>query len=152
MPRPAPLTVAEETAWRSLARLMLALPRAIDDDMTLRGGISLTNYVVLMRLSEAPGRTLRMGDLADGAVLSASRITRIVASMVDEGLVTRGRADGDARVSLATLTSAGLARLEEAWPAHLAAVRELVVDHLSVSDLADLTRISARLLDVLEAP
>ena len=120
--------------------------------MTRRGGISLTNYVVLMRLSEAPGRTLRMGDLADGAVLSASRITRIVASMVEEGLVTRGRADGDARVSLAKLTSAGLARLEEGWPAHLAAVRELVVDHLSASDLADLTRISARLLDALEAP
>jgi len=127
------------------------MPRAIDDDLTRRAGLSLTRYVVLMRLSEAPGRALLMSDLAGAASISPSRMTRIVASMVTGGLVTRQEVPLDRRASLATLTDAGLLRLRDAWPAHLAGVRALVIDHIAPDDLAEFNRVTERLLQALDA-
>jgi len=123
-----PLTPAEERTWRTLMRLMMLMPRAIDEDLCRRTGLGLTRYVVLMRLSEAPDRTLRMS----------------------EGLVTRQMAPSDGRASLATLTEKGLHRLQDAWPAHLAGARRLVMDHLDPRDLADFNRMTERLLRGIE--
>ena len=134
------------TTWRDFACLLVELPQSINDDLLRRGGISLTDYTVLIRLSEAPDRALRMGDLASGASISPSRMRRIVASMVDRGFVDRRASPGDARVNVAVLTDAGPSRLQQAWPAHLAGVRALVVDRLTDEDLADLRRISDKLL------
>jgi DNA-binding MarR family transcriptional regulator len=131
-------------------RLMVVMPRAIDEDLTRRSGVSLTRYVVLMRLSEAPGRALRMSDLADAVAISPSRMTRIIQSMAAAGLVTRRPAPADGRASLAVLTDQGLQQLQDAWPAHLAGVRSLAMDHLEPADWADLNRIMERLLPPLE--
>jgi DNA-binding MarR family transcriptional regulator len=141
-----PLTAREEKVWRSFIRLMVQLPRVVDEDMLRRSGLSLTRYVVLMQLSEAPRGSRRMSDLAHAVAISPSRVTRIVQSMVNEGLVARQVDQEDARASLAVLTDAGLDRLRAAWPAHLASVRTLVLDHLDADDQADLLRISERLL------
>lgn len=148
---PQPLTPREERAWRALMRLMVVMPRAIDEGLSQEGGLSLTRYVVLMRLSEAPDRSLRMGDLAEASSVSPSRMTRIIQSMITEGLVARGAVPGDGRASLVTLTDGGLRRLEDAWPAHLAGVRSLVMDHLDPDDLDDFHRILRRLLLAVES-
>ena len=148
---PAPLSVEEERAWRALMRLLVRLPRAIDEDLLRRSGLSLTRYVVLMRLSETPGHAQRMSDLAESASISASRMTRIVQSMVAEGLVTRRPVTGDARASQAVLTAEGLRRLQTAWPAHLAGVRALFLDHIEPAHLGYLGREAERLLDAIEA-
>lgn len=132
--------------WRTLIRLMVRMPRAIDEDLARRTGMGLTRYVVLMRLSEAPGRAMRLSELADAASISPSRLTRVVQSLVSDGLVTRSVLPGDARSGLATLTGLGLQRLEEVWPAHLAGVRALVLDHLDAEDLRNLHRMTERLL------
>lgn len=129
---------------------MVQMPRAIDDDLSRRAGLSLTRYIVLMRLSEVPDRALRMSDLAEAASMSPSRMTRIIQSMITEGLVTRQVVPGDRRASLATLTDAGLQRLHEAWPAHLAGVRALVMDHIDPGDQADFNRVTERLLRAVE--
>ena len=149
-PAPQPLTPAEERTWRTLMRLMMLMPRAMDDDLCRTAGLGLTRYVVLMRLSEAPERTLRMSDLAEAVSISPSRMTRIIQSMVSEGLVTRQTAPSDGRASLATLTEKGLHRLQDAWPAHLAGARRLVMDHLDPRDLADFNRMTERLLQGIE--
>lgn len=146
-----PLSPAEEETWRALIRLMVRLPRAIDDDLVHRAGLSLTRYVVLMRLSEAPQHALRMTDLAQAASISPSRITRIIQSMVSEGLITREVVAGDGRASLATVTDEGLQRLRGAWPAHLAGVRELVLDHVPAGELAAFNRVMRGLLDALDS-
>jgi len=147
-----PLSPSEEQTWRALMRLMVQLPRAIDEDMSRRSGLSLTRYVVLMRLSEASERALRMSDLAEASAISPSRMTRIVQAMVIEGLVTRQEAPGDRRASLATLTDAGLQRLQDAWPAHLAGVRALVMNNIDPHDLADFNRVTKHLLHAIENP
>jgi DNA-binding MarR family transcriptional regulator len=149
-PAPQPLSPSQERTWRALIRLMVQMPRAIDDDLSRRAGLSLTRYIVLMRLSEVPDRALRMSDLAEAASMSPSRMTRIIQSMITEGLVTRQVVPGDRRASLATLTDAGLQRLQEAWPAHLAGVRALVMDHIDPADRADFNRVTERLLRAVE--
>lgn len=136
--------------WRTLVRLMVLMPRVVDEDLSRRAGISLTRYVVLMRLSEAPGRALRMSALAEAAALSPSRMTRIVQPMISEGLLTREAVPHDARATLARLTDRGLARLQEAWPAHLAGVRSLILDQIPAEDLPAFQRVLARLAAVFE--
>ncbi|NIZ90790.1 MarR family winged helix-turn-helix transcriptional regulator [Kineococcus rubinsiae] len=147
---PPPLTPEEELTWRTLMRLMVALPRAIDEDLLRRSGLGLTRYVVLMRLSEAPAHTLRMSDLAEAASISPSRMTRVAQSMAQDGLVVRNPDPSDARAALLTLTDEGRERLEEAWPAHLAGVRALVMDHLGAEDLPRVRRFTDLLLRAVE--
>ena len=149
---PAPLTPEEELTWRTLMRLMIALPRAVDEDLLRRSGLGLTRYVVLMRLSEAPAETLRMSDLADAASISPSRMTRVAQAMARDGLVVRNPDPGDARAALLTLTGAGREQLREAWPAHLAGVRALVMDHLGAEDLPRVRRVTELLLRAVEGP
>ncbi|GGT15752.1 MarR family winged helix-turn-helix transcriptional regulator [Streptomyces chromofuscus] len=133
-----PLTADEEAVVRALPRLVHGLPRAIDAEMIREQGLSTTEYLALMHLSEAPDRQLRMGDLAEACEMSLSGTTRIVNRLESQGFVRRVRCDHDGRGWRAALTDAGLARLEEAWPTNLAAVRRHFLDHLAGLDLEQL--------------
>ena len=125
-----PLTAQEERFWRALMRVIVALPRSLDDDLLRSTGLTLTEYVVLMNLSEAENQELRMTDLASATALSASRITRVVDALQSRGQVVKRRYEGDARGNVATLTPEGLKRLQAAYPVHLASARTRVIDLL----------------------
>jgi DNA-binding MarR family transcriptional regulator len=127
---PEPLTPTEEIFWRALMRIVLALPRQLHDDMVRAAGLTASEYTVIMNLSEAPNRQLRMADLATAAGLSASRTTRLVDDLQLHGLVTKRASSADGRSNLAELTSQGLSKLRSAWPAHIASVRSRVLDHV----------------------
>lgn len=134
----APLDPIEERFLRAFARVLVTVPRALDEQLTRETPHSLTDYFALMHLSEAPGRSLRMGRLAEATDLSLSGMTRIVARLEQAGLVRRERGVDDGRSWVATLTDAGLARLREMWPRHLAGVREILFDQLDGAALEDL--------------
>ncbi|MYV52299.1 MarR family winged helix-turn-helix transcriptional regulator [Streptomyces sp. SID3212] len=140
-----PLSADEEALIRELGRVMSVLPRAVDADMVRERQLPVSEYTTLMHLSEAPDRLLRMSELAAACNLSVSGMTRVVTRLEERGLVRRVRCDGDARGWNAVLTDAGFARLEEAWPAHLASVRRHVLDHL---ESADITRLTAALRSI----
>ncbi|WP_432872210.1 MarR family winged helix-turn-helix transcriptional regulator [Microbispora rosea] len=140
VPPAQPLTSEEEALIRALPRLIYALPRAIDADMVREHQMPLIEWIALMRLSEAPQRRMRMGELAVACELSLSGMTRIVSVLERQGLVDRVRCDDDARGFNAVLTDAGRARLEQAWPSNLASVRRHFLDHLEGVDLARLAR------------
>ncbi|MCX5555589.1 MarR family winged helix-turn-helix transcriptional regulator [Streptomyces sp. NBC_00038] len=125
-----PLSDAEERLWRALQRMLVALPRALDEDLLRSTGLSLTQYIVLAHLSEADGNHLRMTDLAAATALSASRITRLVETLRVQGLVVKRPHSTDARGHMAVLTEAGRQRLVGAYPAHLASARRRVMDQL----------------------
>ena len=132
--------MAEEEAFlRALARAMLAVPRAFDADLLREQRMSHSDYTALMHLSEAPGRRLRMSDLACAAKLSLSGMTRIVDRLEGQGFVHRERHGGDGRGWNAVLTDAGLERLRQAWPTHLASVRRHIFDHLDDVDVPAFT-------------
>jgi DNA-binding MarR family transcriptional regulator len=134
-----PLTAEEEAFLRAFVRAMITVPRVFDADLLREQGMSVNEYGVLMHLSEAPDRRLRMSDLAAASALSLSGMTRIVGRLEAQGLVRREQCATDARGWLAVLTDAGLERLRKAWPTHLASVRRHMMDHLRDVDLPDFT-------------
>jgi len=139
-----PLRPDEERAWRSLARAFIVVPRVLEAELQVSHGVSTTEYFVLVNLSEAPDRALRMSELASRGAMSLSAISRVVDGLVRRGLVERAKCPSDGRGLLAVLTDEGLALLEEAYPTHLAGVRAHVMDHLSGLDLDALADAVAR--------
>jgi DNA-binding MarR family transcriptional regulator len=127
--RDAPLTRDEEALWRALMKVIITLPRVLDDD--LRGaGLSLSEYVTLVNLSEAENHERRMSDLASAIQLSASRVSRLVEELQSRGFVEKRRASEDGRGNVTSLTPAGLRQLKLAYPDHLRSARARVIDQL----------------------
>jgi DNA-binding MarR family transcriptional regulator len=148
----APLTAQEEAAWRALARAVLVVPRVLDAEMLESQGLNITEYNVLMNLSEAPDHSLRMSELANFVSITVSGLTRVVERLSRRGLVDRVRAETDGRGQVAVLTPAGLDRLRQAWPIHLAAVRRHVIDHLGDLDLVSLAEALANIASAEVGP
>lgn len=135
---PQPLNSEEEAVARALGRLMIVLPRALDTDLERDQRMSLSEYSALRHLSEAEHRRMRMSELAAACDMSLSGMTRLAGKLESLGFLTRERCERDARGLEAVLTDAGLARLREAWPDHLASVRRHIFDHLSELDMCKL--------------
>ncbi|OXM60100.1 MarR family winged helix-turn-helix transcriptional regulator [Amycolatopsis vastitatis] len=144
------LDLEEAAFWRPLMRIMTALPRALEDQFLPETGLTITDYGVLVALSEAPDHLLRISALAATTGLSLSRISRVVDALTRRGLVEKRRCAEDGRASNAVLTEAGLARLEAAYPGHLARVRASVFDHLSAEDIHAAGPVLARLAAALD--
>jgi DNA-binding MarR family transcriptional regulator len=138
-PDPADLTLPldpdEDAAWRALARAVIVVPRVLDADLIEGAGLNLAEYIALVELSEAPGRALRMSELATLTDLSRSGLSRLIERLVRQGLVSREPFADDGRGRVAQLTEAGLRRLEQAYPHALASVRRNVMRHLARLDL-----------------
>jgi DNA-binding MarR family transcriptional regulator len=130
-----PLDAIEEPAWRALARFFVVAPRLLDEDLQRGAHISLSAYTILLHLSEAPGRALRMTELANRAYLSGSRTTRLVDELIADGLVAKERNAADGRGFDVTLTEEGLTALQRAYPVHLRSVRARVLNHVDRSTL-----------------
>jgi DNA-binding MarR family transcriptional regulator len=135
----APPTAEEEACYRALMRATARISRAFDADLMRTHGMSLTDYGTLAFLSEAPGRQIRMSDLAALSDFSLSGMTRVVDRLAAQRLVRRERSADDGRSWNAVLTDEGLQRLRDAWPAHLASARRHVIDHFRGLDLPALT-------------
>ncbi|WP_213011439.1 MarR family winged helix-turn-helix transcriptional regulator [Paractinoplanes toevensis] len=135
-----PLTAEEEAVMRALGRLMLVLPRALTTDLERDQRMSASEYSVLRNLSESRCGSMRMTELALACDMSLSGMTRLAAKLEAQGFLKRTKCDSDARGWNAVLTEQGLARLEEAWPTHLASVRRHIFDHLADLDLPTLAK------------
>jgi DNA-binding MarR family transcriptional regulator len=146
------LSVEQQAHWRAFlvgtARLTEALGRQLEHD----SGLSLSEYEVLVRLSEAPGRTLRMSLLADELAHSRSRITHTVRRLEAGGLVERQACEADGRGVNCTMTALGFSRLEAAAPGHVRAVRAHLVDVLTDDQLRGLGEAMAAVRDALSSP
>ncbi|GLY40670.1 MarR family transcriptional regulator [Amycolatopsis sp. NBRC 101858] len=146
----AVLDEGESAFWRSLIRITTVLPRALEDQFLPETGLTTSDYGVLVALSEAPDHLLRISALAATTALSLSRISRVVDDLTRRGLVEKRRCAEDGRASNAVLTAAGLAKLEAAYPSHLARVRASVFDHLDAEDLRTAGPVLARLAAALD--
>ena len=140
-----PLSATQQAAWRAFVESSWALHNRLEDDLRAGTGLSMADYHVLVVLSEASGRRLRMGELAGRLVFSPSRCTYQITTMVKRGLVRKQSCSDDGRGQEAVLTDAGLAALTAAAPLHLATVRETFIDDLDEAELAAITRVFGRL-------
>jgi len=143
------LTEKELAAWRALLRSHGLVSNKLDEELAAEAGITLADYEVLVFLSEAPERRLRMSELANSVLLSRSGLTRRIDGLVQRGWVDRQPCPGDRRAVHAVLTDAGLERLREVAPIHLRGVREHVISHLTAEDLEAMARILTKIADPL---
>jgi DNA-binding MarR family transcriptional regulator len=144
-----PLDAVEEPTWRALARFFVVAPRLLDEDLQRGAHMSLSAYTILLHLSEAPGRALRMTELANRAYLSGSRTTRLVDELIADGLVAKERNAADGRGFDVTLTEEGLAALQRAYPVHLRSVRARVLDHVDRSTLPSFAKAMSAIAEAL---
>jgi len=129
-----PFSAAELAAWRGLLQVNAQVTQALDAQMRDAHGFSVSSYEVLMFLAGAPGRRLRMSEIADRVLLSRSGLTRLVDRLVELGYVTRCAVEADGRGSYAELTDAGLHKFQAAQRTHREGVRAFFLDRLSVTD------------------
>ena len=127
--RRAWLTPAQLRGWRAFAEVNAHLLAALEADLAPHG-LTLGDYEVLVQLSEAEDQQLRMCDLAERLGLSPSGLTRRLDGLVKARCVARLPSTADRRVMLATLTKAGLRKMEAAAGDHVASVRRHLVDQL----------------------
>jgi len=138
------LDPAELRAWRAFLQAHAHVARRLEADLMARSGLPLAEYDVLYQLSRADGHKLRMNELADRVLLSRAGITRLVDRLVADGLVGRLKCASDARGYYAVLTAAGLARLADATPGHLDAVRRYFLSCFSPAELTTLGELLER--------
>jgi DNA-binding MarR family transcriptional regulator len=136
----------EMAAWAGFLRTHARLVRELDDELTRAHGLPLSSYDVLIQLANTPDRQMRLSQLADAVLLSRSGLSRLVARLVDQGLVDRIECADDARGAFAVLTEAGSDRLEAARETHRAGVRRRFLGRLSESQQRQLAAAWDRLL------
>src|ERR1700740_199234 len=110
-----PLKGGEERVWRDVARFLSVAPRLLDEDLQRGAHISLSEYAVLLHLSEAETGQLRVLELADLADLSGSHMTRIIGDPAKGGFVVKTRNPEDGRGIDVQITKPGLKRLRDAY-------------------------------------
>jgi DNA-binding MarR family transcriptional regulator len=123
----------------------------LDADLQHDFDLSLTEYEILVRLSERPERQMRMAQLADALAHSRSRVTHTVTRMQNAGLVTRSSSPEDGRGIVCRLTDEGYAVLVAAAHVHVSGVRDYLVDLVSPEDFRALGRVMDAVSDRLIA-
>lgn len=144
------LTAREQTLWRSFMTANAKLQSHLDRRLRLDAGMPVAYYEILVMLSEAPGRSLRMSRLAACCNSSRSRLSHAVAALEKEGWVSRCATDGDRRGSVAQLTDEGFAALEAAAPGHVTEVRACLFAGLTDEQLDTLQEVSRILHDTID--
>ena len=136
MTTPTPwLDQPQLASWVRTVAVMELLPAALDAQLRRDSNLTMFEYQVLAMLSEAPDHTLRMTRLAAETNATLPRLSHVVRRLEERGLVSRAQCEQDGRATNASLTTAGTAKIEEAAPGHVRAVRHLVVDALAPEQL-----------------
>jgi DNA-binding MarR family transcriptional regulator len=143
------LSVDQQQVWRSYLLGSARLAERLDADLR-EFGIDLGEYEILVTLSEAPERRVRMSELADAVHQSRSRLTHTVTRLENAGLVDRSNCPTDRRGVWAHLTDGGMELLELAAPSHVEAVRRNFVEAISEADYAAVGRAFAAVVSATE--
>jgi DNA-binding MarR family transcriptional regulator len=137
------LSESEQQAWRAFLNACRRLFPEMDAHLQHVAGIPHAYYEILVRLSEAPDRELRMTQLADASTSSKSRLSHAVARLEARGWIERLACPTDRRGQIARLTDAGFAALDAAAHQHVEQVRRMVFDRLTPDQVGQLAAISA---------
>lgn len=135
------LDADEQRVWRAFLAATTLLTDRLDQELQQNSGIPHTYYEVMVRLSEAPGRRLRMSELAERSLSSRSRLSHAVSRLEEAGWVRRESCATDRRGQIAVLTDVGFSALEAAAPGHVEGVRQHLFDRLSRAQVRQLGEI-----------
>jgi DNA-binding MarR family transcriptional regulator len=140
----------ELAAWVRLVAVLELLPGVLDAQLRRDADLLHFEYFALAMLSEAPDRTSRMTQLARQTNATLPRLSHVVGRLERRGLVERFPCPGDRRATNVRLTDAGRAKVQDAAPGHVAAVRQHVVDALTAEQVTQLTGIADAILGRLD--
>ncbi|MGC4815565.1 MarR family winged helix-turn-helix transcriptional regulator [Micromonospora sp. DT228] len=144
----------QQELWQDLRTVVIALPTLLDRQLQRDEGISNFEYSVMARLSMTETHTMRLSDLAAQCDSTQPRLSKLMVRFEQQGWVTRCPDPNNGRYTLATLTDAGLHKVEDSAPAHVERVRQLVFDPLSAAQQrhfgAALSRIAALVREQLD--
>ena len=125
----------QQLLWRSWLRLNSLLPVVLHRELQADAGISLSDFEVLVALTDNPAGRVRVSDLARELNWERSRVSHHVTRMERRGLVERSECRDDGRGAWVVLTGHGRSAIERAAPGHATTVRRLVFDDLSPQEL-----------------
>lgn len=143
------LSEEQQQVWRKYLRATARVSQFLDSDLR-RFGLNLAEYEILVALSEADGRRMRMSELADAVHQSRSRLTHTVSRLERDGHVLRVTCSSDGRGVWAELTDKGFDLLVESAPKHVEAVRKILVDPVDPEDLEAVGRAMQAVLSVAD--
>ncbi|GAA1529234.1 MarR family transcriptional regulator [Streptomyces albidochromogenes] len=140
------LSEQEQRTWRAYLQATTLLEDHLDRQLQRDAGMPHVYYGLLVQLSQAPERRLRMTELARIAKITRSRLSHAVARLERNGWVRREDCPSDRRGQNAVLTDEGYAVLRQTAPGHVATVRQAMFDRLTpeqVGQLGEIMRIMA---------
>lgn len=146
------LSIQEMRTWRAFWATLVWLPARLDSQLKRDTGLSQPEYHTLSQLSEAPGRTCRLSELAATANMTLSHLSRVVTRLQAAGWLERRTDPADGRRTFATLTDSGVAKVVEAAPSHVEAVRRYVFDVMTPAQAQSLGEAAALIVEALDPP
>lgn len=141
------LDADQQRVWRNWLLAVARINQYLDNDLRA-SGLDLNEYEILVCLSEADDRRMRMSELADKVHQSRSRLTHSISRLERQGIVERCSAEDDRRGVYARLTDKGFELLDQAAPGHVSAVRRIFVDAADEADFHALGRVMEAVLAV----
>lgn len=145
------LTVTEQRAWRGFLLASRLVMDQLGRELQDADDLSLTDYGILVRLSEEPNRRLRMTELAASSGLSKSRLSHQMTRLEQRGLTVRENCPDDARGTLAVLTDDGHTALTAASHMHVMGVREHLLNNFEPEQVAELARWTEQVVRKLDS-
>ena len=145
------LTKEQQVHWRSWITASTVLHEQLSRELQESHGLTITDYEILVRLSESENHSIRMSDLAAKTLLSRSRLSHQIDRMETAGLVTREVCADDRRGQLAVLTTTGMKTLVSAAPLHVSGVRKHFVDVLTDAEFQALGSAAKKIADHLDS-
>ena len=130
-----------------LVRASVAVTRELSAQLSADHCLSLNEYEALLHLARAPESRMRRIDLANGLLLTAGGVTRLLDGLERDGFVSREESPTDRRVTFAVLTKAGRDKLREADKSHTRQIRELLGGQYDEDELKQLAALLDRLAD-----
>src|SRR3954453_1603243 len=144
------LPADSERLWRRWLRLNALLPAALHRELQADADLSLPDFDVLVQLTDSAEGPVRVSALARGLHWERSRVSHHVTRMERRGLVAREECRDDGRGAFVVLTPEGRAAIEQAAPAHVATVRQLVFDALTPHEAEVMAGVVEKVLARLE--
>lgn len=142
----------DTAAWGALLRVHAAVVPVLDRALQATCGLPLTWYDVLLELRYAPDGRLGMGELGERAVVSRTRVSRVVDQLVGAGLVVRESNPDDRRSAHAAITDAGRQRLREAAPVYQDGIRRHFTGLMTPEEAAVVARALGKVLGSPDRP
>jgi DNA-binding MarR family transcriptional regulator len=139
------LTKEEQQIWRSYISVESLLPMNLNRQLQASSGLSISEYAVLVSLSEEPDGRMRPFELGKALNWEQSRLSHQIARMENREFVVREQCESDKRGAFIVLTAHGRSAIEAAAPGHVAAVRRLVFDRLTPEEATALGSACAKI-------